>query len=84
MVVPFEEPITIRRDVAATLKQEVKNFCLATRDVRDAKEHYRHEHPTPEQALDLYSLEIDKEVALLHIAQLVLVHIIEPNFDYPL
>ncbi len=84
MVVPFEEPITIRRDVAAQMKREVKDFCLAARDVRDAKERYRHEHPTPEQALDLYYREIDKEVALLHIAQLVLVHIIEPNFDYPL
>ena len=82
MVIPFEKPITISRDVAEQMKQEIKNFCLATRDVRDAKE--RHEHPTPEQALDLHYREIDKEISLLHIAQLVLVNIIEPNFNYPL
>lgn len=81
MVVPFERPITIRRDVAAQMKQEITKFCLAARDVRDAKERYRHEHPTPIQALDLYYREIDKNVALLNVANLVLKNVIEPNFD---
>lgn len=84
MVVPFEEPITIRRDVAAQMKQDIKNFCLAARDIRDAKERYRHKYPTPEQVFDLYNRENDKQRALLHIVKLVLEHIIEPNFDYPL
>ena len=81
MVVPFEKPITIRRDVAAQMNQEMANFCLAARDVRAAKERYRHEHPTPEQALDLYYREINREVALLNIANLVLENVIAPNFD---
>ena len=84
MVVQFEEPITIRRDVAAQMKQEVKNFCLAARDVKNAKERYRHKHPTPEQALDLYYKEIDAQIALRKLAQLVLENVIEPNFNYPL
>ena len=84
MVVPFEEPITISRAAAAQMKQEIKNFCLAVRDVSDAKERYRHEHPTPEQALDLYYKEIDAQIALRKLAQLVLENVLEPNFNYPL
>lgn len=85
MVVPFEKPkkpITISCDVAAQMKEEIKNFCLATRDVKNAKE--RGEHPTPEQALDLCNRENGRNTALLNLAKLVLEHIIEPHFNYPL
>ena len=80
MVVPFEL-VTIRRDVAEQMKSEITKFCLAARDVRDAKDRYRRKRPTPKQALDLYGRELDQQVALLGLAQLVLEHIIDPNFD---
>ena len=80
MVVPFEEPITIRRDVAEQMNQELTNFCLAARDLRDAKARYRHERPTQKQALALYGRELDQQVALLNLAKLVLENVIDPNF----
>jgi len=81
MVVPFNGVVTISRDAAEQMKQEIANFCLAAQDVRDAKERYRHKRPTQKQALDLYCRELDQQVALLGLAELVLKHIIDPNFD---
>ena len=81
MVVPFEEPITIRRDVAEQMNQELTNFCLAVRDISEARARYRHKRPTQKQALDLYGRELDQQVALLKLAKLVLENVIAPNFD---
>lgn len=77
MVVPFHRGITISREVAEQMNSEMNEFCFAVRDISEARERFRHEPPTPEQTLDLHYREIDRQMALLNLAKLVLIHIVD-------
>ena len=81
MVVPFEEPIAIRRDVAAQMNHYVSEYCKALRDFKEMQYQYRYETPTPQESLFMAKRANDFNSAALKLVELVLENVIDPNFD---
>ena len=79
MVIPFDV-ITISRDVAEQMNQAVDRYCLACNDLAQMEHRFRYEMPTTETGLFMLRRQIDRNKAALEIADLVLTHIIQPNF----
>lgn len=81
MVVPFNGVITISRDVAAQMNHCVSEYCKALRDFKEMQYRYRYETPTPQESLFMAKRANDCNSAALHLVELVLKNVIDPNFD---
>ena len=81
MVVPFHRGITISRDVAEQMNRYVSEYCEALRDCKEMQYRYRYETPTTQESLFMAKRANDCNSAALHLVELVLENVIDPNFD---
>lgn len=80
MVVPFDS-ITISRAVAEQMYHWVSEYCKAIGDLKLMEYRYRYATPPTQESLLLAKITNQKNSAAFHLTELVLKHIVNPNFD---